>query len=172
MTARTYRIEPLPGYTPVIGMIVGILTYARDTTLAAVAGLTVAQLDHLHDDASNSIGALLAHFAAVERSYQLLTFEDRTPNAEEMTAWQAALTLGDQGRARLRGQPLEDYLRELADSRRRTLEQLATRDDAWLGRPVPAAASMNAHFAWFHVAEDEINHRGQIRWLRARLPRA
>jgi len=28
---------------------------------------------------------------------------------------------------------------------------------------------MNAHFAWFHVAEDEINHRGQIRWLRARL---
>ena len=22
----------------------------------------------------------------------------------------------------------------------------------------------------FHVAEDEINHRGQIRWLRARLP--
>jgi hypothetical protein len=23
---------------------------------------------------------------------------------------------------------------------------------------------------WFHVAEDEINHRGQIRWLRPRLP--
>jgi hypothetical protein len=28
---------------------------------------------------------------------------------------------------------------------------------------------LNAHWAWFHVAEDEINHRGQIRWLRARL---
>jgi hypothetical protein len=28
---------------------------------------------------------------------------------------------------------------------------------------------MNAHFALFHVAEEEINHRGQIRWLRARL---
>jgi hypothetical protein len=28
---------------------------------------------------------------------------------------------------------------------------------------------MNAHWAWFHVAEDEINHRGQIRWLRSRL---
>jgi hypothetical protein len=28
---------------------------------------------------------------------------------------------------------------------------------------------MNGHFAWFHHAEDEINHRGQIRWLRARL---
>ena len=171
MTPRTYRIESLPGYTPTIGMLVGMLTYARDTTLAAVEGLSVAQLDHLHDDASNSIGALLAHFAAVERSYQRLTFDDRTPSAEEMVAWQPALALGDEGRARLRGQPLEHYLRELADSRRITLEQLATRDDAWLARPVPAAAAMNAHFAWFHVAEDEINHRGQIRWLRARLPR-
>jgi hypothetical protein len=28
---------------------------------------------------------------------------------------------------------------------------------------------MNAHFAWFHAAEDEISHRGQIRWLRKRL---
>jgi len=29
---------------------------------------------------------------------------------------------------------------------------------------------MNAHWAWFHVAEDEISHRGQIHWLRKRLP--
>jgi uncharacterized damage-inducible protein DinB len=172
VTSRTYHIESLPGYTPVMGMLVGMLTHARDTTLAAVAGLSVAQLDHLHDDASNSIGALLAHFAAVDRSYQRLTFDDRTPNAEEMREWQAALTLGDEGRRALRGQPLEYYVHELAESRRITLEHLATRDDAWLARPVPAAAAMNAHFAWFHVAEDEINHRGQIRWLRARLPRA
>ena len=31
---------------------------------------------------------------------------------------------------------------------------------------------INAHWAWFHVAEDEVNHRGQMRWLRARLPQA
>ena len=41
-------------------MLVGMLIYARDTTLAAVAGLSVMQLDHLHDDASNSIGATRA----------------------------------------------------------------------------------------------------------------
>jgi hypothetical protein len=29
---------------------------------------------------------------------------------------------------------------------------------------------INVHWAWFHAAEDEINHRGQIRWLRKRLP--
>ena len=45
----------------------------------------------------------------------------------------------------------------------------ATRDDDWLEAPLAALPRMNAHWAWFHVAEDEINHRGQIRWLRARL---
>ena len=170
MTDRVYRIGPIAGYTPAVGTLVSMLAYGRDTTLTAVAGLSVKQLDHLHDDASNSIGALLAHFAAVERSYQRLTFDNRIPNADEMAAWQAALTLGAEGRRTLRGKPLEHYVSELADSRRVTLEQLAARDDDWLARPVPAASAMNAHFAWFHVAEDEISHRGQIRWLRARLP--
>ena len=54
-------------------------------------------------------------------------------------------------------------------ARRATLEGLAARDDAWLERTLRAAPALNAHWAWFHVAEDEINHRGQIRWLRARL---
>jgi Protein of unknown function (DUF664) len=71
------RLEPIPGYTPTIGRLVGMLTYARSTTVAAVEGLTVAELDHLHDAHSNSIGALLAHIVAVERSYPVMTFEDR-----------------------------------------------------------------------------------------------
>ena len=60
---------------------------------------------------------------------------------------------------------------ELRSVRQLTLEGLAARDDAWLERSVSPAPNINAHWAWFHVAEDEINHRGQIRWLRARLPR-
>ncbi|HET7188480.1 MAG TPA: DUF664 domain-containing protein [Gemmatimonadaceae bacterium] len=165
----TYRIEPLPGYTPTIGRLVGMLTYARHTTLAAVAGLSMAELDHLHDDASNSIGALLAHIAVVERAYHRLTFEERAPTAEETASWEPALTLGAEGRRLLRGKPLEPYLRVLEEARRVTLAGLAARDDEWLERSLRAAPAMNAHWAWFHVAEDEINHRGQMRWLRARL---
>lgn len=123
---RVLRIEPLDGYAPTIGRLVCMLTYARQTTLAAAAGLGVAELDHLHDPTSNSIGALLAHIATVGRAYHVLTFEDRAPSADEQARWEPALTLG-------------------------------------------AAPALNAHWAWFHVAEDEINHRGQIRWLRARL---
>jgi uncharacterized damage-inducible protein DinB len=148
---------------------VGILLYARQTTLAAVEGLSIAELDHLQDDSSNSIGALLAHIAAVERGYQCVTFEERTPSAREQAAWEPALTLGAEGRRLVRNEPLERYVHELSEARRLTLEGLAARDDTWLERTRRAAPAMNAHWAWFHVAEDEIHHRGQIRWLRARL---
>ena len=87
---RTHRIEPLPGYTPTIGRLVSMLMYSRATLLAAVDGLSRDQLDRLHDARSNSIGALLAHVAAVERWYQVLTFEDREPAEKEDAAWFAA----------------------------------------------------------------------------------
>lgn len=166
---QTYRIEPLSGYTPTIGRLVAMLSYARQTTVRAVDGLTREQLDHLHDERSNSIGALLAHIAAVERGYQLVTFEEREPTAAENDAWSAALKLGDRGRHDIRGHELHFYLDELQRIRVATLAALAARDDAWLEAPLRIAPALNAHWAWFHVAEDEINHRGQIRWLRARL---
>jgi uncharacterized damage-inducible protein DinB len=166
MPSPLLRIEPLPGYTPTIGRLVCMMTYARQTTLAAVEGMTMAELDYLQDDASNSIGALLAHIAAVERTYHVLTFDDRAATPDE---WGPAIKLGDAGRRELRGQPLEHYVNELSQVRHRTLEAFAARDDDWLERSPGAAPAMNNHWAWFHVAEDEINHRGQIRWLRARL---
>jgi uncharacterized damage-inducible protein DinB len=164
------RIEPIQGYTPAIGRLVGMLTYARSTTIAAVEGLTLADLDHLHDAQSNSIGALLAHIVVVERSYQVMTFEDRLLSPDENAQWSIALKLGAEGRRALRSRSLDHYLDELRSVRQLTLEGLTARDDAWLERSVSPAPKINVHWAWFHVAEDEINHRGQIRWLRARLP--
>ena len=161
------RILPLPGYSPTIGRLVAMLTHARQTLLAAVDGLSLDELDHLHDAGSNTIGALLAHAAAVERWYQLLTFEEREPTSSEAAS--AALDLGEEGRRQLKGRELQSYVDDLTRTRRITLAALAQRDDVWLEEPLAAAPELNAHWAWFHVAEDEINHRGQIRWLRARL---
>ena len=162
-------IEPLPGYTPTIGRLVSMLTYVRQGLVKNVSGLSGADLDHLHDARANSIGALLAHAAAVERWYQILTFEDRRPSAGEEAAWAAALNLGQQARMAIRGRDLQVYLDDLAKARDSTLSAFARRDDVWLEQPLRALPEMNAHWAWFHVGEDEISHRGQIRWLRARL---
>lgn len=56
-------VAPMPGFTPVIGRLVAQLQYVRWSMLRAVDGLSVAELDHLHDSESNSIGSLLAHVA-------------------------------------------------------------------------------------------------------------
>jgi uncharacterized damage-inducible protein DinB len=171
MTDRNlYRIGALPGFTPLIGRLVAMMDYVRKTTLDAVAGLTAAELDYLHDARSNSIGALLFHVAAVELWYQAHTFEGRELDAEEMREWGAGLDLGEAARREIRGHGLEDYVGRLIRVRERTLGELARRDDAWLEAEAPLGEGRpaNNHFKWFHVFEDELNHRGQIRWLRRR----
>lgn len=165
------RIEPIPGFSPTIGRLVCILAHARQALTTAVDGLSRAQLDHLHDETSNSIGALLAHAAAVEWWHQVLTFGEQVPSASEEAPWLAALDLGAQAREQIRGREPGDYLEALDRARETTLSTLAQRDDAWLERPLVAMPERNAHWAWFHVAEDEISHAGQIRWLRSRLAR-
>src|SRR4051812_16766834 len=117
MLPSPLRIEPVAGYTPTIGRLVCMLGYARSTTLAAVDGLSVAELDHLHDAESNSIGALLAHISAVECSYRVLTIENRLLSPHEQELWSTALQLGPEGRQVLRGFPIEHYVEELASAR-------------------------------------------------------
>ena len=48
--ARALRIEPQPAYSPMIGVLVEMLAYARLTTLQAVEGMDRAELDTSYDD--------------------------------------------------------------------------------------------------------------------------
>lgn len=168
----TFVIGDIPGFEPQIARLVGMLRYARQTTLTAVQGLTIDQLDHLHDERSNSIGMLLAHMAAVEFSYQIETLETRGLSVEEWQRWGSALELGPAARDAIRGEPLATYSSRLEAVRTVTLRLLAARSDAWLREETPFWSGLpaNNYFKWFHVMEDEVNHRGQIRWLRQRLP--
>lgn len=167
-------IGPMAGYPPAMGRLVCMMTYARWTTVRAAEGLTIEQLDHLQDAGSNSIGALLAHIASVEVAYQRLSFDGRhlsLPAHDE--EWQIAVALGDQAREALRGKPLEHYIGALEQVRAFTLRELAQRDDDWLDvKTAFGPREVNHYFNWFHVFEDELSHRGQIRWLRQRLPAA
>ena len=172
MSENPFVIGDVEGFTPQIGRLVGMMRYARRTTLGAVEGLTVAELDHLQDPASNTIGSLLLHIAAVEAWYQANTFAGREWTPAERARWGIAMDLGDGARQAIRGYPLEYYGGELEAVRTRTLQELRLRDDAWLALKGPFFdGEVNNYFKWFHVFEDEINHRGQIRWLRKRLLR-
>ncbi|GIO84015.1 integrase [Paenibacillus faecis] len=163
-------ITDIPGYTPQISRLLSMMNYARFTTIDAVKNLSQEQLDFLLDSQSNSIGALLLHFAAVEYAYQVSTFEKRELNEEELSIWGPALNLGKEGQEKIKGNDLAYYLNQLDVVRNKTLELFKTVNDDWLYIEEKFWWNKaNHYFMWFHVFEDEINHRGQIRTIRKRL---
>jgi uncharacterized damage-inducible protein DinB len=165
-----FLIAELPGFTREIGRLVSMMNYVRFTTLSAVAGSSVDELDYLHDAQSNSIGALLAHIAAAEVGYQAATFDARDLDEDEKQEWGAALSLGERARSEIRAHELSYYVGKLEQVRERTLAELRQRNDHWLDEQTFSSSGqgVNNYFKWFHVFGHEINHRGQIRWLRAR----
>ncbi|KQN99140.1 integrase [Paenibacillus sp. Leaf72] len=166
-----YLITDIPGYSPQISRLISMMNYARFTTLEAVKDLSKDQLDFLLDSESNSIGALLLHFAAVEYAYQVETFENRELNEEEIRVWGPALDLGKEGQEKIKGNDLLFYLTKMEQVRNRTLDFLKSVNDDWLYMEEQFwyNKQANHYFMWFHVFEDEINHRGQIRMIRKRL---
>ncbi|MFL8935168.1 DinB family protein [Rossellomorea oryzaecorticis] len=165
-----FKIEKIKGFSPQIGHLVSQMNYARKTTIEAVDGLSASDLDYLSSKDGNSIGALLLHMAAVEKGFQIEIFDGRRPNEREMEEWGPPYSLGDKGRAHIKGHPLEFYTDKLEEVRSRTLIELANLNDDWLyeNRSWDNHPSNN-YFIWFHVFEDEINHRGQIRMIRKML---
>lgn len=168
------EMVPAPGYTPMVGALVAMLEYTRATTLNGVAALGTADLDHQHDERANPIGAMLAHVAAIEWVHAVQTFS-LPATTEAWAEWGPLIQLGPAAWAAARGRTLDAHVERLRAVRERTLEGLRAVDDEWLTRtaalpwlPRPATNL----WAWYHVMEDELNHRGQTRWLRGRLPSA
>lgn len=173
---QPFIINQIEGMTPLLSHVFKMMEYARTTTIQAVKNISIEQLDHFHDEKSNSIGMLLNHIAAVEVWYQAFTFENRDwfMNEEEAAEWGAALELNDKAKQTIRENPVEYYIEKLHSVRQKTVEEFKKRDDAWLMEEKPFWNDLpaNHYFMWFHVFEDEINHRGQIRWLRKRVPKS
>lgn len=167
-------VGPKDGYTPEIGTLVSMMNWMRNTMLRPVYGMSQKDLDYLHDDNSNSVGAMLMHLVATERFYQKNTFEGQVhfeAGRSEDKMYEAASDLGDAGRATFKGKELDYYLEKLEACREFSLNELAKYDDSWLeivdtqfwGSPT------NNYCKWFHVAEHESNHNGQIKYLKSRL---
>jgi len=170
-------VGPKPGYAPQVGTLTSMMAFMRNQVVHSVTGMTLADLDFLLDAKANTIGALLLHLAATETYYQLHTFQGLAwgawPDAVKKK-WDAASSLGDAGRASIKGKELADYLETLQDTRAKTLAEFKKRDDKWLfaiDKNWPWGPTNN-YCKWFHVCEHESNHNGQIKFLKGRLPGA
>jgi uncharacterized damage-inducible protein DinB len=171
-----FLIGPMDGYSPQIGTLVSMLNYNRQTIINTVKDLTMTDLDHLFDAHANTIGALILHLGATDKFYQINTFEGRQElNDEEKKMWGAARELGDRGRKEIKGHDVKYYLDAIDEVRQQTLAEFKKKDDKWLLEVDPlwsVESPLNTYWKWFHVCEHESNHRGQMTWLKKRLPGA
>jgi hypothetical protein len=163
-----YLIDQKEGLGLEFSKLVSMMNYTRVTTMEAVMDLTVDELDFLYDEEANSIGMLLAHMAAVEKVYQVLTFENHEPTNEELLPILPALDLGSLGQEQIKGNTIDYYVEQLNHVRKTTIEKFKTLPDKWLFEQTPFWSDLPANnfFKWFHVFEDELSHRGQIRLIK------
>ena len=178
-TSSPNMLGPLPGYSPQIGTFVSQLTWMREANgvLRATEKLSQADLDYLFDKNANTIGALMLHLAATETYYQMNTFDGMKWDSwseDIKKKWDAAMNLGDAGRAAIKGHDRGYYVNILHEVREKTLAEFRKKDDAWLlaaDKSWPWGPTNNL-CKWFHVCEHEAHHTGQIALLRKRLPGA
>ncbi|MGN7403628.1 DinB family protein [Cytobacillus praedii] len=166
-----YRIKAKENFTEKVGELVCMLEHSREVTLSEISNLSQSDLDYLPNDSSNSIGSLLSHIASIEFVHQVISFEKRDLTKDEYLKWGTALELGGKAREVFRNNSIDYYIEELSQVRENTLTFLKSLDDKWLfeENKWDNGISYNNYYLWFHVMEDEINHRGQIRTIKRLL---
>jgi hypothetical protein len=173
---NAWIVGPQPGFTPEVGTLTSMLAFTREQVVNNVKGLSQQDLDFLLDVRANTIGALLLHLAATETYYQMNTFGgmkwDSLPE-EVKKKWDVPMNLGEPARKAIKGNSLDYYLDALHQAREKSLAEFRKRDDKWLATLVTEGDfSANNYAKWFHVAEHESNHDGQIKFLKSRVPGA
>jgi len=88
--------------------------------------------------------------------------------------WDVPGGLGEPARKTIKGNNLDYYLNLLKETREKSLAEFRKRDDKWLMTVDKdwGWGPTNNYCKWFHVAEHESNHNGQIKLLKSRLPGA
>jgi hypothetical protein len=173
---HSWIVGPRPGFTPEIGTLVSMLAFTRMQVLYNVKGMSQADLDFLLDTKANTIGALLLHLAATETYYGMNSFAGMKWDSwsdDIKKKWDIPMNLGEPARKAIKGNSLDYYLNILHESREKNLAEFRKRDDKWLTIiETDGDDKANNYAKWFHVAEHESNHDGQIKFLKSRLPSA
>ncbi|MCD0469989.1 DinB family protein [Flavobacterium sp. JAS] len=163
------KIGNVEGASPKIGDMISMLEDLKGRVERAVKNMNQYEIDYLHDEQANRIGALVMHLAAAEKYYQVFTFENRGFNEEEKKIWQKALDLDQGGRDEFKGHDVQYYLDIYNEVRAKTILELKKRDDAWFAE-VQTRYDMTNQYCWFHVMEHQSSHLGQILFLKKRIP--
>lgn len=166
---RPWHLDPTPGFTPLIGRFVTMLSDTRRRLLRDLADFDVVQLDTTPAWAPNSIGTLLYHIAAIELdwTYADLLGTDFPPEAHQWFAHEVRDTAGALTPV---VEPLAIHLARLGWVRERLLDVLGSLDDGSIDETRTSGGAENGvGFILHHLMQHEAEHRGQIGEIRAAL---
>lgn len=152
-----------------IDYIIGILTDARITTLEKIQGISEEELQWQYAKGWNSIGALLLHLWALENYFSIMFMDERKLTQEELIKYGPALKMGKYLPQLITNQPVEFYIKKLANSREVFLKKISQLSITEFHRKRAGYDPENGcNLAWvlYHLAEDEVHHRGQITIIR------
>jgi uncharacterized damage-inducible protein DinB len=152
-----------------IDYLLGILHDARATTVQRVANISVAELHWQYAEGWNTIGALLSHIIGITHLFRIVFIEERELTAHENEQYLPGIKMGEFIPQLITQQPISSYLADLAsasDLLMLQIKQLSA--DQFQQKREGYDPETGCNLAWvlYHLAEDEVHHRGQISILR------
>lgn len=141
----------------------------RTTTIQVISRIPQEEVDWQFKEGWNTIGALLAHINAIEHYFRIVFVEGRKLTSDEENRLLPGLDMGPYLPQLRQNLNIETYIARLTESRRLLLDALNGLSFEEFTKKIDAYdPDTGSDLAWilFHMAEDEIYHRGQISMLR------
>ncbi len=149
--------------------LTGILEDARTTTLQRVEGIKNEELHWQYAEGWNTIGALLQHIYSLENIFRIIYIEQRELSLNESIEFEHGRVMGKYIPQLITGESLDVYLNKLTQSRIKLFDKIKTLDKTEFYKKREGynlQSGYNVAWVLYHLAEDEVHHRGQISILR------
>jgi uncharacterized damage-inducible protein DinB len=152
-----------------IDYLLGIIEDARMTTIQRIENISIDELHWQYENNWNSIGVLLSHIIAAEHFFRIQFIEERELTKQEKEEYLPGLEMGKYIPQLMSNQSINEYITQLENSRLKLIEQIQKLDVTKFHKKREGYNPKTGHnLAWtlYHLAEDEVHHRGQISILR------
>lgn len=169
MDIRRFNIQFGQSANPSIDYLLGIIYDARAVTLNYIKDISTEELQWQYKPDWNSVSALLIHIYSCEEYFRIWGVEDRPLLKAEQLQLFPGLELGEHLPDLISDKPLRYYVSQLESSRARLLQSLKglpMEDFTRNRKGYDQQTGCNLAWILYHMAEDEVHHRGQISIIR------
>lgn len=168
MTRETF-IEFGKTHDHSIDFLLGIIKDARITTLKRIREISTEELHWQVADGWNTVGALLAHIIGAGHYFRTHFIHRKQWTAEEEERWRPGLEMGKYIPQLITNEPVETYLKQLEEINLlivESIKELSVEEFHKKREGYNPETGNNLAWVLYHLAEDEVHHRGQMSIIR------